>query len=168
MSTRPPIIIEPPPVRPAPTTRQVPDNIIELERVMDRWIKVGPMSFGLDGILGLIPGFGDLASGLISAYIVARASRDGVPRAALARMMSNIAIDTALGSIPFAGDLFDFLFKANTKNLQIYREAMAGPRDSRRDWAYVAVFLIAVLVLVAIPVVLAVMVLMRVLQRGAL
>lgn len=132
---------------------------------MDRWIKVGPVSFGLDGVLGLIPGFGDLASGLISAYIIARASRDGVPRPALARMMTNVAIDTILGSIPFAGDLFDFMFKANTKNLQIYREALAGPQDARRDWTYVAVFLVGVLMLIAIPVTLAVLLLIRVLSH---
>ncbi len=56
------------------------------------------------------------------------------------------------------------MWKANTKNLQIYREALAGPRDAKRDWAYVAVFLIGVLVLVAIPIVLAVMLLLRVLR----
>jgi hypothetical protein len=161
MSTRAPITID---LRQTRSTRQVPDSIIDLERLTDRWIQVGPLSFGLDGVLGLIPGFGDLASGLISAYIIARASRDGVPRAALARMMSNVAIDTMIGMIPFAGDLFDFLFKANTKNLQIYREALAGPRDARRDWTYVAVFLICVLAVVAIPVVLGVMLLMRVLH----
>jgi len=160
MSSRTPITID---VRPTSEPRQVPPQIADLEKLMDRWIKVGPLSFGLDGILGLIPGVGDLASGLISAYIIGRASRDGVPRAALARMMSNVAIDTILGSIPFAGDLFDFMFKANTKNLQIYREALAGPRDTKRDWAYVAVFLMGVLALVAIPVVLAVMLLIRVL-----
>src|ERR1051325_8873887 len=126
MSTRTPVTIE---TRPISSTPQVPDDIVRLAQVMDRWIKFGPLSFGLDGILGLIPGFGDLASGIISAYIIARASRDGVPRPALARMMANVAIDSILGSIPFAGDLFDFMFKANLKNVQIYREALAGPRD---------------------------------------
>ena len=158
MATRTPTVID---MRRVPSPRDVPESITQLEQVMDRWVKVGPFSFGLDGVLGLIPGFGDLASGLISAYIIAVASRDGVPRPALARMMANVGIDAILGSIPFAGDLFDFMFKANTKNLRIYREAMAGPRDARRDWMFVALFVIGVLALIAIPVTLAVLLLIR-------
>lgn len=160
MPTRTPVIID---ATPRSSVREVPPEVAELERIMDRWLSVGPLSVGLDGILGLIPGFGDLASGLISAYIIARASRDGVPRAALARMMTNVAIDTLLGSIPFIGDLFDFLYKANTKNLKIYREALAAPRDSRRDWAFVVFVVIGVLAFIAIPVVLAVMLIVRLL-----
>jgi hypothetical protein len=163
MATRTPTIIEMRRVSP----RDVPQSIEHLERVMDRWVKVGPFSFGLDGVLGLIPGIGDLASGLISAYIIAIASRDGVPRPALARMMANAGIDAILGSIPFAGDLFDFMFKANTKNLRIYREALAGPRDARRDWGFVALFVIGVLALIAIPVTLAVLLLIRLFSHTA-
>jgi hypothetical protein len=138
------------------------ETLDQLERIMDRWITVGPLSFGLDGILGLIPGFGDLLGGVISAYIVARAARDGVHKAALARMMTNIAIDSLLGAVPFAGDLFDFLFKANTKNMQIYREAMAGGRRSAgKDWAYVALFVFVVFLILAVPVALGIMLFTR-------
>src|SRR5258705_12818036 len=84
------------------------DPVIEyLEWLMERAIPVGRWSFGLDGILGLIPGMGDVLSGIIASYIIARAARAGVPRAALARMMTNVVIDTLLGSVPIIGDLFD-------------------------------------------------------------
>lgn len=131
---------------------------------MDRWIQVGPFSFGLDGVLGLVPGVGDLASGLISAYIVAHAARNGVPQAALARMMTNVAIDSLIGMIPFAGDLFDFLFKANSKNLAIYREAMAGSRNTAKDWGFVASVVTGVLLLLAIPVTLGIYLLLQLLR----
>src|SRR5678816_2551779 len=73
-----------------PITTISRDPIIEyLEWLMDRAIPVGRWSFGLDGILGLIPGLGDVVSGIVSSYIIARAARAGVPRAALARMMTN-------------------------------------------------------------------------------
>ena len=134
-----------------------------LERLMDRAVSIGPWSFGLDGILGLVPGLGDLASGLISTYIIARAARAGVPRPALARMMTNVAIDTLLGSIPFVGDLFDFLYKANTKNLRIYQQSLVGHRQPVKDWAFVIMFVAIALVLLAIPITLAVLLFRRLL-----
>jgi predicted ABC-type sugar transport system permease subunit len=67
----------------------------------------------LDGIVGLFPGVGDLVGTLVSALVIASATQAGLPRAAVARMMANVVVDTLLGSIPFLGDLFDFAFKAN-------------------------------------------------------
>jgi hypothetical protein len=161
---RPETVHFPEVVQPPRAARDLPQELLDLERLMDRWIRVGPLSFGLDGILGLIPGFGDIATGLISAYIVAHAARNGVPQAALARMMTNVAIDSLLGMIPFAGDLFDFVWKANTKNIAIYREAMAGPRSTTKDWAYVGAFVFGVLLLLAIPVTLGILLLLRLLR----
>ncbi|MCZ2079851.1 MAG: DUF4112 domain-containing protein [Bryobacteraceae bacterium] len=122
--------------------------------LMDQSIRTGRFSFGLDGILGLIPGFGDLGGSVVSAFIVYRAARAGVPKAAVARMMANVAVDSVLGAIPFLGDLFDFLYKANTKNLKIYQEAIAGTRDTRRDWGFVFLVIVGVLGLLAIPLIL--------------
>lgn len=141
------------------------DPVIEyLEWLTERAIPLGRWSFGLDGILGLIPGLGDVVSGLIATYVVARAARDGVPRAALARMMTNVAIDTLVGSVPIVGDLFDFMYKANTKNLRIYEESLDGRRESAKDWTTVALFVAGMLVLLAIPVAIAILLLMRVLR----
>ncbi len=143
------------------------DPIIEyLEWLMERAIPVGRWSFGLDGILGLVPGIGDVVAGMIATFIVARAARDGIPRAALARMMTNVAIDTLVGSVPIVGDLFDFMFKSNTKNLRIYEESLNGRRETAKDWATVILFVVGMLVLLAIPVAIAILLLMRVL-RGA-
>ena len=75
--------------------------------------------FGLNSLLGLPPGAGDALLGLISLYIVYEGYRLGVSRADLARMVGNVAIETAIGSVPVAGDLFDVAFKANLRNLSI-------------------------------------------------
>jgi hypothetical protein len=69
-----------------------------------------------------------------------------------------------VGSIPIAGDLFDFLYKANTKNLRIYRESLEGRSEPARDWGFVVVFAAGVLLLLAIPVTLAVLLILRLLQ----
>jgi hypothetical protein len=79
---------------------------------MDRSIPIGKRwSIGLDGIVGLFPGVGDLAGSFVSALIVASATQAGLPRAAIARMVTNVAVDTVLGGIPFIGDFFDFASK---------------------------------------------------------
>ena len=75
--------------------------------------------FGLDPILGLIPGGGDLITAVISAYMIYLAARFGLERAEIFEMIKNVAIETAIGSVPVAGDIFDAYFKANIRNLEI-------------------------------------------------
>jgi hypothetical protein len=75
--------------------------------------------FGLNGILGLLPVGGDAALGVISLYIVYEAAQLGVPRASLARMLGNVALETVGGSVPLLGDLFDMALKANLRNMAI-------------------------------------------------
>jgi hypothetical protein len=77
--------------------------------------------FGLDAILGLIPGLGDGVLAVPAAYVVLTAHRMGVSKLTLARMVMNIGIDTLLGAIPLVGDLFDIGFKANRKNVALLR-----------------------------------------------
>ena len=76
---------------------------------------------GLDGLIGLLPIAGDLISSLVSSYIVWEARQLGVPRWMLARMMLNVAIDTAMGSVPVVGDAFDVMFRANLKNMALLK-----------------------------------------------
>ena len=76
---------------------------------------------GLDALLGLIPGIGDAVAGALSLYIVAEGVRLGVPPRLVARMLMNVAIDTGLGSVPLAGDVFDALFQSNRRNLALLR-----------------------------------------------
>lgn len=78
--------------------------------------------FGLDGLIGLIPGIGDVASTAIGAYIVAEAVRFDVPPGKIARMIGNLAADGILASVPLVGDIFDFAFKAHRKNVYILLE----------------------------------------------
>ena len=114
-----------------------------LAYLMDGAIQVGPWSIGLDPLIGLVPGFGDLIGALISMVIVGRAVQAGIPRIALARMVTNIAIDTLVGSIPLFGDAFDFAYKANIKNLRIYEQSLyAGRTATARHWGFfLALFL---------------------------
>lgn len=77
---------------------------------------------GLDSLIGLIPVIGDFVAAGLGAYIVWEASNLGVPKWKIWRMMGNIAFDTAVGAVPVAGDLFDFLFRSNTRNLRIIKK----------------------------------------------
>src|SRR5262249_43268828 len=127
------------------------DPLIEwLAWLMDESIRIGPWAVGLDGFVGLIPGFGDMAGSVVSALIIARAMQSGIPKSAVIRMVINVALDSLVGAIPFLGDIFDFAFKSNTYNLKIYREALRQDRQPIRDWlfiVFVALILIAIVVL---------------------
>ncbi len=95
---------------------------------------------GFDGLLGLIPGLGDLISAAVSTYILAEAHRLGASRAILLRMSANVLIDTLVGSIPFVGDLFDFGFKANKRNVLLLTQFLDEPQKSARSgWLFLAV-----------------------------
>lgn len=75
--------------------------------------------FGLDGVIGLAPGVGDAVGIALSSYIVVEAWRMGVPPQILMRMIANIVVDGAIGAVPIAGDLFDFVWKANRRNIDL-------------------------------------------------
>jgi hypothetical protein len=83
---------------------------------------------GWDGLIGLIPGVGDTATALLSAYIVWEAKRLGVPKWTLARMLANIGFDILSGAVPVLGDLFDFAWKANRRNLELLHRALRRDR----------------------------------------
>jgi Domain of unknown function (DUF4112) len=123
-----------------------------LANLMDGAIPIGRWSIGLDPLLGLVPGIGDLLGALISMLIVMRAVQAGIPRVAVARMMTNIAIDTLVGAIPVFGDAFDFAYKANLKNLRIYKQALydGGGRTARHWGFFLALFGGIVLVIAAV------------------
>jgi hypothetical protein len=100
------------------------------------------MTFGLDPILGLIPGLGDLTTPFFSALLLLHAVRLRIPRVVQLRMLLNAAIDLAIGFIPLAGDLADFAWKANVRNLALLElHAHPGTKASRADWAFVLVVL---------------------------
>lgn len=105
---------------------------------------------GLDGIIGLLPGFGDLISGGLGILVVARAAHLGLPRIVLARMLANVAIDFTVGAIPLAGDAFDFWYKAHARNVGLLRRHLLHPRASTAGrWAFFGALLLAFLLLAA-------------------
>ncbi len=84
--------------------------------------------FGLDPLLGLVPGVGDVVSSGLSLVILFDAKRQGCSRGTLARMALNLTIDAAIGAVPILGDVFDFAYKANKRNLRL----MQADLESRR------------------------------------
>jgi hypothetical protein len=93
-----------------------------LANLLDNRFKVGKYSFGIDPILGLIPGGGDLIALAISLYIVYLGIEMKLPIAKVLQMLLNVGVDTLVGAIPFFGDLFDIGYKANMRNLKILKE----------------------------------------------
>lgn len=110
--------------------------------------------FGLDPLIGLVPGIGDLLTGIASFVIVFAAWQRRLPKVTIARMMANIGIDTLVGSFPVVGDAFDTAWKSNRKNLNLLRRATAdiSRRQNWRDWLFLAGLVLLMLVLIAIPI----------------
>ena len=98
--------------------------------------------FGLDALIGLIPGFGDTATSLVSFYILVNAVRYRVPKITLLRMGLNIGIDYAVGSVPVVGDFLDAWWKSNQRNLDLLRKRATVSAEEARaasagDWLFV-------------------------------
>lgn len=94
-----------------------------MEHLLERSFTVPVLNrpVGLDFLLGLVPGVGDLATAAMGAWIVWEARNLGMSKLQLARMTGNVVFDTALGAVPLLGDAADFLFRSNTRNLRIIR-----------------------------------------------
>lgn len=101
--------------------------------------------FGLDPILGLIPGIGDSLAGLISTALLSLSVRQGLPKVVIFRMALNILINAAIGAIPVVGDAFSVWFKSNVRNHQLYLEHRRGPRSATKaDWSFVVALIAGV------------------------
>lgn len=136
---------------------------VEIERSLDqlsRWmdglfrIPGTGWRFGLDALVGLIPGVGDTATTVVSFYILAAGVRYRVSKATLLRMGLNIGIDYVFGSIPIIGDLFDAAWKSNQKNVALLRSrATVSAADARKgrisDWLFVICLALVLLALLA-------------------
>jgi len=114
----------------------------------------GGFRFGFAGIVGLVPGLGDVVDALVSLYIVGRAIQLGIPRVAITRMLMNVGIEALAGSVPFIGDLFDVVFKANKRNYLLLQSHLSQPQRQRAsDWIFVIVLAGLVLLSIALPLV---------------
>ena len=138
-------------------TEVPPRRLKTIAYLMDESIRLpGGYRIGWDGIIGLVPGVGDVAGLAVSAYIIAESARLGASKSVLLRMSANAAIDAIFGAIPVLGDLFDFTFKANRRNLHLLQSQLDVPQRTRRvsiGWLAVA-GVVALLVLVAVLVLL--------------
>lgn len=125
-----------------------------IARALDSAVPVPGTSFrfGLDPILGLIPGVGDLVSPLFTLGILFQARNLGVPRVVQLRMIFNVAIDVLTGFVPLIGDLFDFAWKANNRNMALLeRHAHEEHGPSTGDWVFVAACVTLLVVIAAVP-----------------
>jgi len=129
--------------RPAKAVK-VDESLERLSWLLDDLIRIPGLNwrFGLDALVGLIPGFGDTATSLASFYILVSAVRYGVPKVTLLRMGMNIGLDYVVGSLPFVGDLFDVFWKSNQRNVALLSErATVSAEDARQgelsDWLFV-------------------------------
>ena len=139
------------PVRDAERTGGHLARVRGLAELLDSAVRVPGTSFrvGLDPILGLIPGVGDLAAGAMGAYVLVVAAQAGVPRTVLVRMLANVGLDALVGAVPLLGDLFDAGFKANNRNVALLERALAQPAETRRaSRGFLALLLVALLLLV--------------------
>jgi len=135
---------------PPRSTRQanVEKSLDQLSWLMDDLFRVPVLGwrFGLDALIGLIPGVGDTATTLVSFYILAAAVRYRVPKITLLRMGLNIGIDYVLGSLPVVGDLFDAWWKSNQMNVALLKKratvnAAAARKGRTSDWLFVGMII---------------------------
>ncbi len=119
---------------------EIEENLETLSRYLDGLFKIPGVGwkFGLDSLIGLIPNVGDLSTALVSFYILVAGVRYGVPKITLLRMAFNIGLDYAVGVIPFFGDAFDFVWKANKQNMDLIRKRGKGRgTGTTGDWIFV-------------------------------
>lgn len=141
------------PVRPVRLERMEEDpKSALLAKLMDSAFVIPgtKIRFGFDTLIGLFPGIGDSVGALISTFIIAQASRAGVPRIVLARMAMHILINTLVGAIPILGDMFSIFYRSNMKNYELLRR-YAGQRRTpgAGDWFFVIGFAVVMLAVVA-------------------
>jgi Domain of unknown function (DUF4112) len=131
------------------------DRLRALEVLLDEAFVVPGtrIRFGIDGIIGIVPGIGDVLAGALSLVIPFAGWVRGIPYVTLVRMMINVAIGLLVGSIPIAGDIFDVFWKANRRNYRLLTLAVAAPgRHTWRDWVFLSLLLMGIGAVFAIPV----------------
>jgi Domain of unknown function (DUF4112) len=113
--------------------------------------------FGIDGIIGLVPGLGDILAGILSLIIPLAAWVRGVPYITLVRMLTNVSIGLLIGTIPILGDAFDIFWKANRRNYRLLTRSIAEPhRHTWRDWGFLLLLGAGLGAVFAIPIALVV------------
>ena len=130
------------------------ENLDLLSRVLDTWFRIPgtQIRFGLDGIIGLIPGIGDAPGGIASCIIVLAAYVRGAPLITILRMVVNVGIEVLVGMVPVLGDMFDIAWRANRRNYHLLeRTLLTGRRDTWRDWLFMALLALGLMTLAMLP-----------------
>jgi hypothetical protein len=128
-------------------------HVALITKLMDKQFKVPGTNFrfGLDGLIGLIPGAGDVTTFAISCYLLTLMAKNGASGYVMARMVVNVLIDVVVGAIPILGDLFDFAFKANSRNLRLMEEHYVQGRHRGSAWKVILpVVLVMLLIMIGI------------------
>jgi len=135
-----------------PSTVASVDRARVLARALDSAVRIPGtnLRFGLDALLGLVPGLGDVTGAAMGGYLILLGSRLGAPKPVLARMVLNVALDTIAGVVPVVGDLFDVAWKANTRNMALLERYIDRPVETRKSSKGLLVVMIGVLALLAI------------------
>lgn len=125
-----------------------------ISHLLDNAVQIPGVEYrvGIDPLIGLLPGGGDLITGFIAVYIIAESTRMGVPAATLGRMGLNVLIDVLSGTIPMIGDLFDVAWKSNSKNVALLEQHLENPRPSGLADKIFAFVLITVLLAVVLTI----------------
>ncbi len=172
-------------------------NLDLLSHLLDDFLRIPgtQIRFGLDGIIGLIPGIGDVIGAMASWIIILAAWLRGVPKVTLLRMLANVAIETIIGTVPVLGDAFDIAWKANRRNFALLERATGAvpaysaggaaaayggrtlpahvptaaerKRHAFSDWMFLFWLMVGMLLLLAIPLVLLAWLLGRFFAMGA-
>ncbi|HZB27184.1 MAG TPA: DUF4112 domain-containing protein, partial [Gemmatimonadales bacterium] len=126
-----------------------------MTRLLDNAITVPGtrFRFGLDALIGLVPGIGDAIGAVFSSFIVYQAARLGASNATLARMVGNVALDTVVGQVPLLGDLFDAGWKANSRNLDLLEAHLERPASTARASRWVLFLVIVGLLLLLVGII---------------
>jgi hypothetical protein len=133
------------------------ENLDLLSHLLDDFIKVPgtPIRFGLDGIVGAIPGIGDLIGGIASCIIIIAAWVRGVSYPTVMRMVANVVIEVSIGSIPILGDMFDIAWRANRRNYALLTGSIYEPRKyTIQSWFFLAALCLVLAALVIVPMIL--------------
>jgi hypothetical protein len=139
---------------PSPEFRDADEHLDHIAGVLDDMFRIPGtrIRFGLDAIVGWIPGVGDAIAGIASFIMVFAAWQRRAPRITLARMVLNVGLETLIGAIPFIGDLFHVVWKCNRRNYRLLMRVRQAPRaHTWRDWLFVAVIAVAVAAVAIAP-----------------
>ena len=116
------------------------DQLDHLAWLLDNCFKIPGTNwrFGLEALIGLVPGAGDAVSAILGLFLLVRAFQFKLPKIVIVRMLINSLLDFSVGAIPLIGDAFDFVYKSNTRNMKLFREYAEVPLQStKRHWVFI-------------------------------